>query len=301
MFIFQNSGRLGNQIFQYVALRTLCDPQEQLVLLGFEDLQSIFEGIDAKVINLSSPKIERAFYRRLYRVADYLSRKNILCQIFEYDEGGRVAEYNTTGQIYEHNKAFEHLLTRTPGLLNSIKFVRKSYFQSESAFQKSVVNSLLFKDSILSLTQSTLSSFPKSCTYIFVHIRRGDYLLWPSRNNPAVLSIDYYKKCIDIINSQVSNPFFLFASDDPYYVEDVFADLKNIYISRGSSCEDFALMSHCHGGILSASSFSWWTAYFAKSRHPNAIFLAPKYWGGHRIKAWIPSTIESTFLTYVDT
>ena len=49
MIISKGSGRLGNQLFQYAALRTLCEQNEKLVLLlGFDDLQKAFDGINAK-------------------------------------------------------------------------------------------------------------------------------------------------------------------------------------------------------------------------------------------------------------
>jgi hypothetical protein len=158
----------------------------------------------------------------------------------------------------------------------------------------------LFKDSLLGKTKSLLDTISPLNIKIFIHIRRGDYLFWPDKDHPAVLPASYYKKCIDIIYSKVLNPFFIFTSDDPFYVADVFGGFENSYISRQSNIEDFILMSHCDGGILSASSFSWWAAYFARLRHPNGIFLAPKYWGGHSISSWYPPSIESTFLNFVN-
>jgi len=282
MLIFQQSGRLGNQIFQYAALRSLCKPEEELVLLGFSDLQSTFDGIKAKIINAHSPRLRRWLYYRAYHQLDFWSNKRLLARISE---------------SYQDNK---YEITQRKEILNLIKFVEPSYFQDELSFFPEIIENLTFKNSLLSSTQFLLKTISPSNTNIFVHIRRGDYLSWPSKENPAVLPASYYKKCIDIICSRVDNPFFIFTSDDPFYVRDIFSYLKNSYISKGSSLEDFTLMSHCSGGILSASSFSWWSAYFAKLHQPNGIFLAPKYWAGHLSKIWFPSTIESSFLSYID-
>lgn len=282
MLIFQEAGRLGNQIFQYVALRSLCKENESLLLLGFNELVSVFDGINAKIINVHSPRLERGLYSRFYPYLDYLSRKGIISRISENDQLNR----------YE--------LVQTKGFWSAIKFVEQSFFQKETLLcQKSLAN-LLFKDSLLDNTQYLLDTISPLNTKIFIHIRRGDYLFWPNKDNPAVLPASYYKKCIDIICSKVPNPFFIFTSDDPFYVADVFGDLENSYISRRSSIEDFTLMSHCQGGILSASSFSWWAAYFARLNYPNGIFIAPKYWGGHSVDSWFPPNIQSEFMIYID-
>ena len=283
MLIFRQSGQLGNQIFQYAALRSLCEPEEELVLLGFSDLQSTFNIIDAKIINVDHSILKRIMYYKLFpNLLNWLSDKSLITNI---SEGYHLSQYE---------------LIKKEGIFNSIKFVNQAYFQNETLLCPEVIKNLVFRSDLLSKTKHLLKVISPSNTNIFVHIRRGDYLFWPSKENPAVLPAKYYRKCIDYIYSHISNPFFIFTSDDPLYVRDFFGDLKNSYISKSSAFEDFVLMSHCSGGILSASSFSWWSAYFAQFHHPKGIFLAPKYWVGHLSKTWYPSTIESSFLSYID-
>jgi hypothetical protein len=282
VLVFRESGRLGNQLFQYAALRTLCQQSEKLILLGFYELQSMFDGIDASIINAYSPKIERLFYHRLYRLASSLSQNNIIARISESSE------------------SINPKIIYTPGLFNKIAFIETSYFQSETLFDMTSISSMRFKHEILDSTKATLNAIAQKNIPIFVHVRRGDYISWPKIDNPAVLPATYYQKCIDVIKSKISNAFFIFLSDDPFYVKDVFGNLENSYISQGSSLEDFALISQCYGGILSASSFSWWAAYFSHLQNPKSIFLAPKYWVGHRTGYWHPPFIESSFLKYVD-
>lgn len=279
MIVFNHSGRLGNQIFQYAGLKTLAQTDEKLLLLGFEDLQSIFEGIDAIIINSNSSKLERAFCFRLYSYAQRLARRNLISSIKESDENP--------------------VLISDPGIFRGITFVGKSYFQSESFFAPEAIHSLTLKPELLISTQQLINNVAQDNTPIFIHIRRGDYLNWPTRVNPAVLPASYYQNCIEILRSKIQNPFFIFTSDDPFYVRDVFGSLENSYLSQGSNLEDFALMTQCRGGILSASSFSWWAAYFAYLSHTEGIFLAPKYWAGHSIDRWYPKFIKSSFLSYV--
>ncbi|WP_055077764.1 alpha-1,2-fucosyltransferase [Pseudanabaena sp. 'Roaring Creek'] len=280
MLIFQQSGRLGNQIFQYAALRQLCRSEEELILLGFSELQSVFTGIKAKIINSNSPRWERAIYYRIYRAMSFLAQKKII----------------TT--IKESNKRPEIILDF--GISKEIFFAEKAYFQSELFFQRETIDILKLRPELLSFAQQLLLNLTQGRTSIFVHIRRGDYLTWRTKSHPAVLPASYYQNCINIICTKIHDPFFVFVSDDPFYVKDVFGDLENAYISYGSSIEDFAVMTQCKGGILSASSFAWWAAYLARMSQPDSFFLAPKYWIDHRLSSWFPSFIESSFLDYVD-
>lgn len=279
MLIFEESGRLGNQLFQYAALKTICQQNEKLILLGFEALQSAFNGVEAKIINSYSLKRERSFYYRLYSYADLLSERKIFARIKE----SKILPKLDWGSSW----------------LNQIKFIEKSYFQSQLFFQPQIVKTLSLKPELLAAAKQQLSLLAQKRTPVFVHIRRGDYLIWPDRANPAILPASYYHRSIEIIQSKVFQPFFIFTSDDPFYVKDVFSNLENAYVSQGSALEDFALMTQCKGGILSASSFSWWAAYFAEQAKSD-LFLAPKYWAGHRRKTWYPVFIESDFLTYID-
>lgn len=81
MIIFKELGRLGNQLFQYSALKTLCQHDENLILFGFEELQTAFDGIDATIINLHTPRIQRSLYCRFYKIADNLSKKKLFLQL----------------------------------------------------------------------------------------------------------------------------------------------------------------------------------------------------------------------------
>jgi len=278
MLLFRESGRLGNQIFQYAALRTLARKKESIVLIGFEELQKTFCGINAKIVNSASPKIERVFYHRLFSL---LTQSQCACEIRESFK----ADYPTVTYSQKHCR--------------QIAIVKKSYFQNESQFTPAAIESLNIRGEHFAYAKNVLEKVTQDKVPIFVHVRRGDYLIWPSKEDPAILTASYYEKCIEIIKSQVPNPFFVFVSDDPFYVKDLFGDRDNVHISEGSAVEDFVLMTQCKGGVLSASSFSWWAAYLSSAQHSPTIFLAPKYWAGHRSGTWYPKFIKSRFLEYV--
>ena len=90
-------------------------------------------------------------------------------------------------------------------------------------------------------------------------------------------------------------------SDDCAYVTEFFSQEERTAIVNGSIGIDFAVMAQCFGGgVLSASSLSWWGAFYASQQNLDAIFVAPKYWAGHRIKKWIPESILTSWITYVE-
>lgn len=280
MLIFFESGRLGNQLFQYAALRTIAKKSEPIVLISFNDLNSCFDGINAWIISQSLTKLR-------YKLCLYL-RKLL--------KAG--AKYRIIRVIRE-NKDYPGII-EIPGFFNNLALVETSYFQGESFFNLELVESLTLKPNLAEHARSILSSIPHNRVPIFVHIRRGDYLSWPSEQYPAVLPLSYYHFCMEEMQKCYSTPFWVFTSDDSDYIIKYFGGIENAYFSRGSANEDFALMCSCKGGVLSASSFSWWAAFFAYRTSSNGLFLAPKYWAGYPRLVWYPKFIESSFLRYVD-
>ena len=127
-----------------------------------------------------------------------------------------------------------------------------------------------------------LSNIPHESNKVFIHVRRGDYT---NEIFLGVRGIDlpkrYFDKAILLIKEAVKNPFFVFLSDDPSYVEDCFGGIEPKIISRNSIKTDLAIMSMCDAAVISNSSFSWWGA--ALMKRPTLI-VAPKYWYGWKQK-----------------
>ena len=282
MIIFVESGRLGNQLFQYAALRTLLENNERMVLFGFDDLLSVFDGVQAKVIPLG-----RGFRHKL------LSKlRPKLEQIVD-----NFALVGVVSETFDRNVLSIQIRA---GLIGSIRYAKLAYFQAESAFSDTAVEGLRLKRIHTDKVQRCFADLQlEGRKKVFVHIRRGDFLEWPSRQYPAVLPASWYYRCIERLRGQIDNPFFFFVSDDVHYVMDVFGDMPHSFISTATAEEDFALMCRCDAGILSPSSFSWWAAYFVNKRVDGALFCAPEYWGGHRRHEWHPPAISSSFLDLV--
>ena len=141
----------------------------------------------------------------------------------------------------------------------------------------------------------------ESKSLVFVHVRRGDYLEWPSRELPAVLNSNWYKQAIKRMQEKIENPVFVLMGDDQFYLRNNFEESKKIVISDNSPEIDLAIMSFCHSGILSASTFAWWGAFYARSKQKQkSIFLAPMYWCGHQSKKWFPTNFRTDWITYIE-
>lgn len=280
MIIFLEAGRLGNQIFQYAALRSIAKSKEMIVLIGFEDLRSTFDGCNS--IFLCNRK--SIFFRILTRYRAQLEKLINWQSIF--------------GVIYENNQEAKLTIIKKKGLLD-INYCLMSFFQTQDSFNPNVLLNITLKEKLIYNSSRILEKLSLSKKKIvFVHIRRGDYLSYPSIEFPAVLSVDWYMRCIDKMNKSMDNPFFIFFSDDTQFVQEFFGELPNKFISTASPSEDFALMSECNGGILSPSSFAWWAAYFIKRKSKDAYFIAPKFWIGHAKRKWHPEFIQTSFLEY---
>lgn len=282
MICFIESGRLGNQLFQYAALRTLANPGERVVLIGFSDLRDTFDGVDATIL------------------LKHTSRRQWLVTRFRPQIDAFMRHQPVVGVVSErHDEAGTHVGV-TPRLIGNIRYVMASYFQSELAFTNRAVQGLSLKPQLTAHALHRLSALGTTeRKRVFVHVRRGDYLRWPSPDHPAVLPAKWYKQCIDSMRVRLGDPIFVFVTDDVHYVRDVFGDMHDAHISESGPADDFALMCQCDGGILSASSFAWWASYFLKRRMPAASCLSPEYWAGHRRHEWHPPDIRSSFLESV--
>lgn len=116
-----------------------------------------------------------------------------------------------------------------------------------------------------------------------VHIRRGDYLLYPSIH--PIQSDEYYKEAFNyFLNGSVKPSSVIVCSDDwntlnrDNLINKIF-NKKGIpvYITKGcSELQDLYILSQCKNIIMSNSSFSWWGEFLGVEKKT----VAPKYWFG---------------------
>ena len=114
---------------------------------------------------------------------------------------------------------------------------------------------------------------------ISLHVRRGDYIANDhTKSFHGVCNIEYYKKAIEYIVSNVPQPKFYIFSDDMQWCKKNFSFLENkVYVDKtANAIEDLELMKNCKHNIIANSTFSWWGAWL--NNFNNKIVITPKIW-----------------------
>lgn len=137
-------------------------------------------------------------------------------------------------------------------------------------FQKNVI----YKTQLNESNQDYLNKI-KGCESVCLHVRRGDYLKYPSL---MVCNLNYYMEAIRYVKQKVSMPiFFVFSDDIEWAKENIGGGQDFIYIvERNISSVELHLMSSCNHFIISNSTFSWWAQALAKNA--DKIVVAPSKW-----------------------
>ena len=285
ILIFFENGRVGNQLFQYCGIKNLY-PNHIVILFGLKDLQKTFCNLDAYFIGCEWLKRWKLFgmVKSLFRVM--VSLRLI--------SGAR-----------ESNGVTENSILSKKGLFSKISLLDQSFFQSSKVINTFKVTPAINSELLLEAEKWLAKRGLSQCAHrlVFVHIRRGDYLLWPSSDFPAYLDFDWYEKAISLIKKMVDQPIFIVMGDDSSYLKEKYRETGDVFISTEVAQLDFAIMSYCQHGILSASTFAWWGGWFSRIHYRfngNAVFIAPKYWVGHRRGIWTPPSMVFEWLTYID-
>jgi hypothetical protein len=239
-----HSGRLGNQMFQYAALKAL----------------SLKTGYEMFLPNNTSIKPDGCYDMTNNKWIEYkldlFDCFNLSCDIFS---NSLVNTYQEKGFIFE------------PEIFNiSDDTAIEGYFQSYKyfdEFKQDIINDFTFKFDILNKCKNFILQFINP---LAIHIRRGDYV-----NHPGFWNItpEYIQEAI---NQFSDNDYtFIIFSDDIKWCKQIFPEWA-IFVEGNNQFEDLCLMSLCDHNIISNSSYSWWGAYL--NQNPNKKVIAPKNW-----------------------
>ena len=257
------SGRLGNQMFQYAALRGIAANR------GF-DWGVPPEGTSG---------------------VDEYGCENNYCMYETFKMTGATKEHQHIAEdvqwaIWKEFHFNEELFNKCPDNINL-----DGYFQTEKYFKnvdKELREDFQFQDEIYKPCKEMIDSLGDD-RKIFLHIRRGDPKLpWAYVNLEAahpVCTWDYYEEALkqfpddipvvvfsDVIDWCKEQDFF---KPDRFVMSettDEFADGQRV------PWTDLCLMSLCTDAIIANSSFSWWGAWLIDN--PDKTVVAPKKWFG---------------------
>lgn len=249
-----SNGRLGNQMFQYAGLRGI----------------AARHNYDWVVPSPNS-----------YGDANY--------GLFECFEMSSVKEENfgitsyqsiATG-CFEFNQQF---FDSCPDNINL-----HDYFQTEKYFKNVediIRKDFQFKDDI---KEPCLEITEQYKDFIFLHVRRGDYLNQPQYH--PVCSLEYYHRALeefpedaavfvfsddlDWCRENFTDDRFLIPDENPLYNH--LSDTNDGKVRSPIPYYDLCMMSLSSGGIIANSSMSWWGAWLQNGR---GKVIAPKNWFG---------------------
>jgi len=278
-----DSGRLGNQLFHYVAIKC-AHREENVVGFGFHELNELIEASHLSTFSLGKGKVS-VLLRALLRLGfSFLARTRVISQTLFKRDG-------TRGEVVRRRGLFRQISYFTPS------GHQDGVWATECAESLSLaVRSPHLRES-QNVAQELGIDLEKS---LFVHVRRGDYLTWPSPDAPAVLPLSWYERAMESVRLRVPGASFLVLSDDPEYCRRMFGDVEDALVVSHGEYVDWTLMSQCRAGaICSPSTFAWWAAWLVKMKNPDALCIAPTYWAGHARRAWMPVGIETPWINYL--
>ena len=254
------NGRLGNQMFQYAALRGIADKRGYEWKIPPEDYQ---------------------------HTANY--------GLFETFEMSNVKEENigfVNGQsVQENDHCFiSEFFTECPDDISL-----DGFFQTEKYFNHisdQIRQDYTFKKGYLEPCKQYIDSLDKPP--IFLHVRQADNI--GREQFHPILPISYFEECLQEFPEDT--PCFVFTDDltwcksQDYFKQDRFLFNENVqrysYVSMDGLGKmqntllpqvDLCLMSLCSGAIIANSSFSWWGAWLQNNRG-KVIAPDPKKWFG---------------------
>ncbi len=232
-------GRLGNQMFQFAALKGIA--RNMGYEYCFPPTKNQDEWVDHQLFNPF--KLNNTSQLNVQFID--LDRPTISEGSFSFDE---------------------KLFNECPDWVSV-----QGFFQSEKYFkhiEDEIKQDFEFRDEILTPCFEMISQLDKSP--IALHIRRTDYITNP---NHTTLGLEYYQKALEQFDSEV--PVLVF-SDDPKWCNEqqLFSSDRFLIAEGNTNYVDLCLMTLCSGHIIANSSFSWWGAWLAK----NNKVIAPSEW-----------------------
>lgn len=256
------NGRLGNQMFQYAALKGIAANR------GFD-----------YTIPPENPSIQIDNYG--------------LIEAFELTTNKNIGWSNTTNAIQESGFDFDqNIFNNCPDNVNIV-----GYFQTEKYFkhiESDIRSDFTFRDEWLNPCKEFMSQFENQ-EVIFLHVRRGDPNLADKRgfkwayvnlqDHHPVQSIEYYEEALTHFSDDL--PVLVFSDSIEWCKEqEIFKSDRFMFSEPDNKYEDGALvpyidlclMSLCSHAIIANSSMSWWGAWLIKNLNKKVI--APKKWFG---------------------
>ncbi len=281
---FVGDGRLGNQIFQYVAIHKIRGTTK-LLSPSLRSLQNVFQlpenvriwripaNIEKIIRRVLVPVLARPLFKWL-RLGVYCTEPMTRMPNGSSDPGGE--------------------MTVQRGLL-PITFIDGGFYQNLSdALTAADFRQLKIRDDVLARAREVICSVMAGRPWpgAVMHVRRGDYVGYSAYGLDSILlQADYFHRAARTARlSMEDHPEILVVTDDPEWCERELAALKPFTVVSVSEAIDFALLSMFPVSILSNSTFSLAAACIGTD---VKRVIGPEFWFGHAVNQWYPPKIRS--------
>ena len=254
------NGRLGNQMFQYAALRGIADKRGYEWKIPPEDYQHTANYGLFETFEMSNVKKENIGF-----VNGQSVQENDHCFIPEFFT--ECPDDISLDGFFQTEKYFNHISDQ----------IRQDY---------------TFKKGYLEPCKQYIDSLDKPP--IFLHVRQADNI--GREQFHPILPISFFDECLNEFPNDT--PCFVFTDDlewcksQDYFKQDRFLFNENVERYQYRTIDglgkmqntllpqvDLCLMSLCSGAIIANSSFSWWGAWLQNNRG-KVIAPDPKKWFG---------------------
>jgi hypothetical protein len=251
-------GRLGNQMFQFSSSVAIAKKLGYDIFFPIENCSNFSHNgpIDPKTGTSTSVK------------CDLLECFNVPVRFFKSAQNIQVS-YG----IQEREFTFDPGMYKISDGTDLI-----GYFQTEKYFKEfrdKIIGYFSFRPEIESSSslywKESIESFLNGSQAVSVHVRRGDYTLYPDHH--PTCSKEYYDKAMSLFGPVVK---FLIFSDDIDWCRENFNPDKFHIVDSGSPYVDLRLITMCDHHINANSSFSWWGAWL--NPHADKLVVAPQRW-----------------------
>lgn len=276
MRIVKLKGGLGNQMFQYAfALNLKKTYKNEDILLDYSSYRCNEKCDDYKTSLLNySIKLRPASKSEISHIC-YLSHSTS-------------SSFLTKAKVYAESIINPHYLIIRDSRYIPIKALNEihyfdGYWQSYKyidSVSKELRKDFMPKGSISDNTIKMISKI-KNNNYVFVGIRRGDYITnFRAKKRYGNIGYNYYINAMKKISQLVKKPIFLLFSNEIDWVKANWDfDGFNVHFRENDGTSDFEellLMSSCRHAIIANSTFHWWGAWLIDS--PHKIVIGPRNW-----------------------
>ncbi len=283
-------GRLGNQMFQYAAVRAFqikYRPNEKIQLDFSEVYKRDDEDYKEEITNFNIQNIKKGRIKLSIRqkiVINLLNGIKIFNLIFY--------KKKYTKKLYRIEKKIQDFLNK-----NGVYSFRLGYYNFKNCKCKNVCfygtfESPKYFDDIKEILQEEFT--PKygiieknkkiyelinNTESVCVTIRRGDFISNEDvRKNLYICTPEYFSNGIKLMKKLVPNAKFFVFSDDVQWCKENMKFPQGTVFESGNDpvWEKLRMMYSCKHFIISNSTFSWWAQYL--SRNKNKVVIAPDIW-----------------------